>query len=121
MNVLADESVDHQIVERLRRDGHQVGYIAEMKPGIPDSDVLTLANQEGSILLTADKDFGEMVFRQQLHMHGIVLIRLSGLSSDRKANIVSNAMRQHLSELSKVFTVIMPGMVRIRRIEFTGL
>ncbi|MCX7839148.1 MAG: DUF5615 family PIN-like protein, partial [Anaerolineae bacterium] len=72
MNFLADESVDRQIVERLRQDGHRVWYVAEMKPGISDDSVLALANQEPAILLTADKDFGEMVFRQRLYTHGVI-------------------------------------------------
>lgn len=40
MNLLADESVDRQIVERLRQDGHRVRYVAEMEPGISDEIVL---------------------------------------------------------------------------------
>lgn len=58
MNCLADESVDRQIVERLRQDGHQVWYVAEMEPGISDEHVLDLANRRKCLLLTADKDFG---------------------------------------------------------------
>ncbi len=61
MNFLADESVDHPIVERLRRDGHQVSYVAELEAGMPDDDVLNLANQEAAWLLTVDRDFGKMV------------------------------------------------------------
>ena len=63
MNLLADESIDLQIVDRLRQDGHLVHYIAEMEPGISDDVVLDLANQDTAVLLTADKDFGELVFR----------------------------------------------------------
>jgi predicted nuclease of predicted toxin-antitoxin system len=72
MNFLADESVDRPIVERLRQEGHQVSYIAELGPGMSDDAVLNLANQQTALLLTADKDFGEMVFRQRLHTHGVV-------------------------------------------------
>jgi predicted nuclease of predicted toxin-antitoxin system len=64
VNLLADESIDRQIVVRLRREGHTALYVAEMEPGISDDAVLTLANQEAGVLLTADKDFGELVFRQ---------------------------------------------------------
>jgi hypothetical protein len=45
MNVFADESVDRQIVERLRQDGHRVTYVAEMEPGISDETVLQRANE----------------------------------------------------------------------------
>ena len=65
MNLLADESLDYQIVYQLRQDGHVVWYVAEMDPGIADDLVLELANRESAVLLTADKDFGELVFRPQ--------------------------------------------------------
>jgi len=54
VNLLADESVDRQIVDRLRREGDTVRYVAEMEPGIEDDIVLNLANQEANVLLTAD-------------------------------------------------------------------
>jgi len=61
---LADEDVDKPIVERLRKDSHIVFYVIEMEPGISDDEVIQRANQESALLLTADKDFGELVFRQ---------------------------------------------------------
>jgi hypothetical protein len=67
------------------------------------------------LLLTADKDFGEMVFRQRLHTHGIVLVRLAGLSPSRKAEIVTSAINRHTTELPRAFAVIAPGVFRIRR------
>ena len=73
MNLFAGESLDRHIVDRLRSDGHAVRYVAEMEPGVPDDVVLDLANQEADILLTADKDFGELVFRQGRLMSGILL------------------------------------------------
>lgn len=116
MNFLADESVDRPIVVRLRQEGHRVTYVAEVGPGMPDDEVLNLANQEAALLLTADRDFGEMVFRQRLHVHGVVLIRLAGLSAKSKADIVALAVREHLMELPRSFAVIMPGMLRVRRV-----
>jgi predicted nuclease of predicted toxin-antitoxin system len=114
MNFLADESVDHPIVERLRDDGHDVLAVAEMAPGMPDETVLAQANQRGALLLTGDKDFGELVFRQHRVTAGVVLVRLAGVSAGAKAEIVSATIRDHGTELLHAFTVISPGMVRIR-------
>ena len=47
MNFLVDESVDRQVVERLRQEGHEVLYVAEMEPGLRDDDVLEAANLRG--------------------------------------------------------------------------
>ncbi|MBI2305631.1 MAG: DUF5615 family PIN-like protein [Chloroflexi bacterium] len=115
MNFVADESVDQQIVARLRRDSHIVLYVAEMEPGISDDDVLSLANREGAPLITADKDFGELVFRLGHISSGVILIRLAGLPQSGKANAVSRAIKEHTKELPQAFTVITPGIVRIRR------
>ncbi|MEH2373786.1 DUF5615 family PIN-like protein [Nostoc sp.] len=115
MKFLGDENLDWQIVERLRFDGHEVLYIVEMEPGIGDDEVLTLANSEGTILLTSDKDFGELVFRLRRIAAGVVLIRLFGLSPDDRAEIIANAINQHADELLGAFTVISSKSIRIRK------
>ena len=84
MNLLADEGVDRQIVERLRQDGHDVLYIAEMAPGISDDEILSRANALDTLLFTADKDFGELVYRQNLVHAGVLLIRLAGVPPEAK-------------------------------------
>ena len=63
MNFIADEGVDFLIVKKLREDGHDVFYIAEEKRGISDATILNIANQEDRLLITRDKDFGELVYR----------------------------------------------------------
>ena len=116
MNLLADESVDRQVVERLRLEGHEVLYIAEMEPGIVDDVVLERANERTALLVTADKDFGELVFREgKLSSGGVVLLRLAGLSAERKSEMVSGAFREHELEFPHCFSVISPGRVRIGR------
>ena len=84
MTFVADEGVDRQIVERLRFDGHRVAYVAEMSPGITDEAVLLESRISASVLITADKDFGELVFRQGQASTGVLLIRLWGLTQLRR-------------------------------------
>ncbi len=117
MNFLADESVDRQIVDRLRQGGHVVQYVAEMEQGITDDAVLSLANREADVLLTADKDFGELVFRQRRFACGILLVRLAGLSPTRKAEVVSAIVDQHGKELVGGFAVLSAKSIRIRRLQ----
>ncbi len=115
MNFLVDESVDRQVVDSLRQDNHFVLYVAEMEPGISDESVLNLANQRDALLVTADKDFGEMVFRQLRISCGVVLIRLAGLLPETKGEIVASLMRKYGTESARSFTVITPNAIRIRR------
>ena len=114
MNVVADESVDRPVVDRLRRDGHEVLYVAELSPSIDDESVLGRANEHGPLLITADKDFGELVFRMRRVHAGVVLLRLSGMPPQTKARLVADVLSSHGDGLTGAFSVISSGQVRIR-------
>lgn len=115
MNILADESVDRPIVEKLREAKYSVLYVAEMQPGISDEQVLNSANHENALLLTADKDFGELHFQQRRLSLGVVLIRLSGLSPTKKSEIVLATFKKHGEELFNSFSVITTVGIRVRK------
>jgi predicted nuclease of predicted toxin-antitoxin system len=115
MKFVADESVDFPIVERLRQDGHSVWAVVEMDAGIPDDLVLDHANRQNAVLLTADKDFGELVFRLKRMNFGVVLVRLAGLPPKRKAEIVARVIAEKGEELKEAFSVITANTLRIRR------
>lgn len=115
MKLLADEGVDRQLVVHLRQKGHEVLYIAELEPGIDDVLVLEQAGKSGSLLLTADKDFGELIFRQGKALGGVVLLRLAGLAPEKKTHIVENFLKDHGEEMIRAFSVISPGNLRIRK------
>ena len=114
MNLVADESVDKPIVDRLRQDGHKVLYVAELEPGLDDDAVLHQANRNDALLITADKDFGDLIFRVGEISAGVVLIRLAGISAEAKAGTVSSVIGDRGRELHSAFSVISPGIVRIR-------
>jgi predicted nuclease of predicted toxin-antitoxin system len=73
---LADECVTVSLVRELRGAGHDVIYIAEFAASLSDVEVIALALREGRLLLTADKDFGELVFRRGQAVPGLVLLRI---------------------------------------------
>jgi predicted nuclease of predicted toxin-antitoxin system len=115
LNLVANEGVDRSVVERLRGDGHDVVYVAELSPSITDEEVLQQANARSAVLLTADKDFGELIFRQRLVHAGVILLRLAGLANATKAEIVAEVCRDRTVELLGAFSIISPGQVRIRQ------
>lgn len=66
MKFLADESVDFPIIKSLREIGFDVSYLTEMYPGVTDVEVIEIAGNQSRILITADKDFGTLIFRNKL-------------------------------------------------------
>ena len=77
MRILANENVSGEIVLGLRAQGHDIVWIRMEAPGIADSEVLAMAQTEKRIIVTFDKDFGELAFRWGLPAtSGIILLRL---------------------------------------------
>lgn len=115
MKCVADENVDSAIVTALRSVGHDVWYVAEEARGILDDEVLQKAADENALLLTSDKDFGDLVFRQGKADSGVLLIRLAGVPALEKATIVTRVFRDHRAELHGAFSVLTRAALRIRK------
>lgn len=115
MRLLADENIDGLVVRRLRDDGHDVESVAELAPSTVDPDVLRQATAADRILVTADKDFGELVYRLRQAHAGVVFLRLGGLSSEERAELVAGVVRERAAELPGAFTVVTSDVVRVRR------
>ncbi|WP_235595742.1 DUF5615 family PIN-like protein [Leptospira weilii] len=75
VNILADENVDFRIIQELRNSGYHVKSVIEDYRGYSDSEVLNVAKEFNSIVLTLDKDFGEWVFAHNANPLGIILLR----------------------------------------------
>lgn len=114
MNFVADEGVSRALVEALRENGHDVFHIAESSRGVADDEILEKANNEDRILITRDKDFGELVYKNKMLHAGIVLNRLHVLSTEKKIEIILNVIDEFGEELKGKFTVIEPGNIRFR-------
>ncbi|RPD41646.1 DUF5615 family PIN-like protein [Chitinophaga barathri] len=115
MRLLADEGVDKPIIDKLRLSGLDVHYILETNQGADDETVLSIANAEERILLTQDKDFGELVYRLQKVHFGIILIRLGTQPPSQKADFLTRVLLEYGAKLPNAFTVIQPNAIRIRK------
>ena len=114
--ILADENIVAAVVARLRADGWDVVWIAEVSPSLDDVDVLTLAFRDRRVLVTDDKDFGELVVREGRPHRGVLLLRLGGMAVADRADLVSRLFASSASALVDAFTVVeRDGSVRIRR------
>ena len=120
MKFLADESLEARLVEFLREQGHDVLLVAEMAPGISDAAVLAQANREQRVLLTNDKDFGELTFLQRQARHGIVLFRFQSESITLKKDRLAQLLTAHAAALLSSFTVVTDARVRLRNLEAIG-
>jgi predicted nuclease of predicted toxin-antitoxin system len=115
MRLLANENFPRVAILALRELGHDVFWVAEGCPSVRDQLVLDLAVQESRVLLTLDKDFGELAFRQGLPATcGIVLFRMTPVPS-----LVAESARLVFAENADFvgkFVVVEHGRIRERRL-----
>ena len=110
---LADESCDFAVVRALRAAGHDVLAVAEQAPGARDEDVIRLATSERRILLTEDKDFGQLVFAAGKETCGVIFIRYPArLRSDLPQRVL-DAVKRESSRMQTAFVVLQPKRMRI--------
>jgi len=114
MRFLANENFPSDAVQALRSDGHDVVWIRETAPGIADPEVLRQAVQEERILLTFDKDFGELAFHQRLPAScGVILFRIPTPSAFYVAQFTLKVIASR-SDWSGHFTVVEEQRIRMR-------
>jgi predicted nuclease of predicted toxin-antitoxin system len=93
MRLLANENFPLDAVEALRTDGHDVAWIREDSRGAPDEQILRRAQAENRIVVTFDKDFGELAFRSKLPAQsGVILFRITPKSSQHIAQTAVQAL-----------------------------
>ena len=114
MRILANENFPLDVVAAIRQLGHDVAWVRIDASGSKDRDILRRAMSEQRILLTFDKDFGELAFQFGLPATcGIVLFRLQASSSAVLATWVVTAL-QSRTDWAGQFAVVEAGRIRMR-------
>jgi len=113
MRILANENFPADAVSALRGHGHDVVWIRTDSPGISDTEVLDRAQREDRILITFDKDFGELAFRLKLPaLNGIILFRISAFSPKQVAQAAVTALESR-PDWSGHFAVVEDSRIRM--------
>ena len=116
MRLLADENFPADAVVALREAGHDVVWIRTDSPGIPDNQVLDQAQRERRIVLTFDKDFGELAFRSKLPASsGVILFRIGMPSAAHVAEVVTRVIDSREDWVGH-FSVVDDRRIRMTRL-----
>jgi predicted nuclease of predicted toxin-antitoxin system len=116
LKFLADVNIEKQIVEFLKNHGYDVIWIPEYDNRLSDDKLLELAKKENRILLTNDKDFGELVFLQRKLSSGIILLRIKDQSIEKKIKNLRKLFDFSRAKVEKHFIVITENKIRFIQI-----
>ena len=114
MRFLADENIPAAAVAALKAAGNDVAWVRSESPGLIDPDVLAWAVREGRILITFDKDFGELARAgTPAGAGGVVLFRLPMPKGEKAGRLISKVIASRDDWVGH-FSVIEPGRIRMR-------
>jgi len=115
MQFLANENFPRASIYRLRAMGHDVVSVLECAPGANDRQVLVKATSEKRVILTFDRDYGEMVYRLKLPApSGIVYFHFNPITPEEPADQLIELLTAGNVSLSGMFSVIERGRLRQR-------
>lgn len=112
--IIVDMGVGKIIEKYLTQQGFQVIAISKINPQMSDADIIDLANKEDAIIITMDKDFGELVFKIHSTHKGILLLRLEDAVAEEKLSAIQNIFPEYSFGIKNNFCVYQDGKLRIR-------
>ncbi|MCK4859818.1 MAG: DUF5615 family PIN-like protein [Candidatus Omnitrophica bacterium] len=115
LKFLIDVGVGKKVEEWLLEKGYDTKAVREIDPQMEDDKILDIAVYEKRIVITMDKDFGELVYNSGLSHSGVLLLRLEDAKADKKVEIVEKILGQYSDKLLNNFCVFQDGRIRIRR------
>ena len=114
---LIDESCGRKLCVFLCEKGFDTLFVGDIFPSTLDQNVLSYAKNEQRVLITNDKDFGELLFRLQLPSAGIIFLRLKNDTILHRQQHTLQVITSFSNKLSTSFIIVTEGKVRIRKLD----
>jgi len=112
---LIDVGVGRGVEEFLASEGFDTKAVRDINPSMSDREVLRLALEEKRMIITMDKDFGELVYKSKLGHKGILVLRIEDANIADKVRTMSDIIKSYLGEINNSFCIYHRGKLRIRR------
>lgn len=115
MKFLIDENLERRLADLLRELGHDVKVVGlNYAPSLADSAILARAVREGRIVVTNDRDFGELIFLRGLAHAGVIYFRINSGDIEVKCSLLAHILDHYADDLNHFF-VVSEDRIRIRR------
>jgi predicted nuclease of predicted toxin-antitoxin system len=119
MLFLANENFPRASVVKLREAGFDVAAVMEDSPGATDQQVLIRSDREKRIVLTFDRDYGELIYKHKnIPAAGVIYFRFSPFDPEEPARYFLQAIALRYGKFEGMFTVIERTQMRQRRLKF---
>lgn len=113
LKFMIDVGVGKKVEQWLEEQGYDVKTVRSFDPKAEDAEILRIAESESRMVVTMDKDFGELVHRSGKAHAGVLILRLEDATGDEKADVVKRILSEHSDKIQSRFCVFQAGRLRI--------
>ena len=114
LKFLVDVGVSKNVERWLTENGYDARAVRDVNPKADDSEILHLAVKESRMVITMDKDFGELVFNSGKTHSGVLILRLEDATGEQKIGIVKKILLEYADKIENKFCVFQDGRLRIK-------
>jgi predicted nuclease of predicted toxin-antitoxin system len=114
LKFLIDVGVGASVVKWLREHGHDAVSVRDIDSRAKDQDILETAVRESRMVITMDKDFGELVYNSGLAHSGVLILRLEDATGQEKVDVIKAIISEFSTSIENRFCVYQNGRLRIR-------
>lgn len=116
LRFLVDVGVGRGIEQYLAKEGYNTKAVRDIDPCMEDKEIIRLAHSENRMVVTMDKDFGELVYHSSMAHYGVLLLRLEDATGPEKLGVVQFIMQHYSDRINNCFCVFQHDRFRIRKI-----
>jgi predicted nuclease of predicted toxin-antitoxin system len=107
--------VGKKVENWLMENGYDIKSVRNIDPRMADDEILKIAVSDDRMVMTMDKDFGELIYNSGLVHSGVLLLRLEDTKSDEKVKIVEKILSLYKEKLLNNFCVYQKAKFRIKK------
>ncbi|MCD6185891.1 MAG: DUF5615 family PIN-like protein [Deltaproteobacteria bacterium] len=116
LKFLVDVGVGKGIEKYLLEEGYDTKPVRDIDPRMEDEEIIRTAISENRMVITMDKDFGELVYHSSMEHSGVLLLRLEDATGSEKLQVVKHIMKKYSGRIKNCFCVFQNDKFRIKKI-----
>lgn len=116
LKFLVDVGVGKAVENYLLEAGYDTKAVRDINPRMEDKEIILMAASEDRMVITMDKDFGELIYHSTLRHSGILLLRLEDATGSEKLEVLKHIMKNYADRIKNCFCVFQNDKFRIRKI-----
>ena len=117
LKFLIDVGVGRKVEEYLQLQGYNTKAVRDIDPRMQDEEIIRIAVSECRIVITMDKDFGELIYHSSMEHCGVLLLRLEDVTGAEKVKVVNDILANYSDQIKNCFCVFQNDKIRIKKIK----